>query len=77
LSASAALQTPFANPILLVDPDLDLGRGLLHQLTRHGFCADLAITTIYDRFRRQSMLTHATIRVLFRRHGPWSRHGAP
>jgi hypothetical protein len=44
LSASAALQSPFANPILLVDPDADLGRGLLHQLTRHGFCADLAIT---------------------------------
>ncbi len=44
LSASAALQSPFANPILLVDPDVDLGRGLLQQLTRHGFCADLAIT---------------------------------
>jgi len=38
------LQSPFANPILLVDPDVDLGRGLLHQLTRHSFCADLAIT---------------------------------
>jgi len=44
LSASAALQSPFANPILLVDPDFELGRGLLHQLMRHGFCADLAIT---------------------------------
>jgi hypothetical protein len=44
LSTSAAFQSPFANPILLVDPDADLGRGLLHQLTRHGFCADLAIT---------------------------------
>jgi DNA-binding response OmpR family regulator len=44
LSCSAALQTPFANPILLVDPHVDLGRGLLQQLTRHGFCADLAIT---------------------------------
>ncbi len=43
-SASAALQSPFANPILLVDPHVDLGRGLLQQLTRHGFCADLAIT---------------------------------
>jgi DNA-binding NtrC family response regulator len=37
-------QSPFTNPILLVDPDVDLGRGLLQQLTRHGFCADLAIT---------------------------------
>ena len=44
LSTSAALQSPFTNPILLVDPDVELGRGLLHQLTRHGFCADLAIT---------------------------------
>jgi len=44
LRASAAYQSPFPNPILLVDPDVDLGRGLLHQLTRHGFCADLAIT---------------------------------
>jgi len=44
LNASAAFRSPFTNPILLVDPDVDLGRGLLHQLTRHGFCADLAIT---------------------------------
>jgi hypothetical protein len=44
LSTSAAFQSPFTSPILLVDPDVDLGRGLLHQLTRHGFCADLAIT---------------------------------
>jgi DNA-binding response OmpR family regulator len=44
LSTSAAFQSPFTNPILLVDPDVELGRGLLHQLTRHGFCADLAIT---------------------------------
>jgi two-component system response regulator TctD len=29
---------------LLVDPNVALGRGLRHQLTRYGFCADLAIT---------------------------------
>jgi DNA-binding response OmpR family regulator len=44
LRDSATFRSPFANPILLVDPDVDLGRGLLQQLTRHGFCADLAIT---------------------------------
>jgi DNA-binding response OmpR family regulator len=44
LSTSAVFQSPYANPILLVDPDVELGRGLLHQLARHGFCADLAIT---------------------------------
>jgi DNA-binding response OmpR family regulator len=33
-----------AQPILLVDPQLDLGRGLWHQLIRHGLRADLAIT---------------------------------
>ena len=33
-----------AQPILLVDPKIDLGRGLWHQLTRHGLRADLAIT---------------------------------
>ena len=44
LSTSAAFLSPFTNPILVVDPDVDLGRGLLHQLMRHGFCADLAIT---------------------------------
>jgi hypothetical protein len=27
-------------------------------------------------FRRHYMLVHATIRVLFTRHGPRSRHGA-
>lgn len=31
-------------PILVVDPQVDLGRGLWHQLTRHGVRADLAIT---------------------------------
>jgi DNA-binding response OmpR family regulator len=44
LTTSAAFQSPFTNPILLVDPGVDLGRGLLRQLTLHGFCADLAIT---------------------------------
>jgi DNA-binding response OmpR family regulator len=44
LSTSALFQSPYTNPILLVDPDVDLGRGLRHQLTRHRFCADLAIT---------------------------------
>jgi DNA-binding response OmpR family regulator len=44
MRSSAAFQSPFTNPILLVDADVDLGRGLLHQLTRHGFRADLAIT---------------------------------
>jgi DNA-binding response OmpR family regulator len=29
---------------LLVDPDIELGSGLQRLLTRHGFCADLAIT---------------------------------
>jgi DNA-binding response OmpR family regulator len=40
LSTSAV----YASPILLVDPDVQLGSGLQHQLMRHGFCADLAIT---------------------------------
>ena len=44
LRASVAFDSPFTNPILLVDPYIDLGRGLLKQLTRHGFRADLAIT---------------------------------
>ena len=44
LRTSAAFQSPFTNPILVVDPQIDLGRGLLNQLTRHGFRADLAIT---------------------------------
>jgi DNA-binding response OmpR family regulator len=34
----------YANPILLVDLDVELGSGLRRQLARHGFCADLAIT---------------------------------
>jgi DNA-binding response OmpR family regulator len=41
---AAAFRSTFTNPILLVDPYIDLGRGLLHQLTRHGFRTDLAIT---------------------------------
>jgi DNA-binding response OmpR family regulator len=36
--------TVYVNPILLVDPGVELGSGLQRQLTRHGFCADLAIT---------------------------------
>jgi len=36
--------SPYADPILLVDPNVALGRGLRHQLTHFGFCADLAIT---------------------------------
>jgi hypothetical protein len=33
-STSVVLQSPFANPILLVDPQVDLFRGLQRQLTR-------------------------------------------
>jgi len=33
-----------SQPILLVDPAFELGRGLRHQLIRHGVRADLAIT---------------------------------
>jgi two-component system, OmpR family, copper resistance phosphate regulon response regulator CusR len=40
----SSASTVYANPILLVDPDVELGSGLRRQLTRHGFCADLAIT---------------------------------
>ncbi len=40
LNTSAA----YTNSILLVDPDIELGSGLQRLLTRHGFCADLAIT---------------------------------
>jgi DNA-binding response OmpR family regulator len=42
--AHANTATVYVNPILLVDPDVELGSGLRRQLTRHGFCADLAIT---------------------------------
>ena len=44
LKAPAAGRSPYTNPILLVDQDVELGRGLRLQLTRYGFCADLAIT---------------------------------
>lgn len=58
LRTSAAFQSLFTNPILVVDPDVDLGRGLLQQLMRHGFRADLAITVdaaracVYVRYYR-------------------------
>ena len=44
LETARVFGSPYADPILLVDPNVALGRGLRHQLTRYGFCADVAIT---------------------------------
>jgi hypothetical protein len=61
LSTSAVFRSPYTNPILLVDPDVELGRGLRHQLTRHGFCADLAITADAARACVGHKYYHATV----------------
>jgi len=43
--ASAALGSPGATtPVLVLDPEIELGRGLAQQLARYGFRVDLAIT---------------------------------
>jgi len=43
--ASAATSSPGATtPVLVLDPEIELGRGLTQQLARYGFRADLAIT---------------------------------
>jgi hypothetical protein len=49
----AAFHSSFTNLILLVDRQIDLGRGLVSHLTRHGFRAELAITVDTARSRRR------------------------
>jgi DNA-binding response OmpR family regulator len=61
LETARVFGSPYADPILLVDPNVTLGRGLRHQLTRYGFCADLAITLEAARASVEHKYYHAVV----------------
>jgi DNA-binding response OmpR family regulator len=61
LDTSRVFGSSYADPILLVDPNVALGRGLRHQLTRYGFCADLAITLEAARACAEHKYYHAMV----------------
>jgi hypothetical protein len=61
LETARVFGSPYADPILLVDPNVALGRGLRHQLTRYGFCADLAITLEAARASVEHKYYHAIV----------------